>query len=603
MKKEQNLKEKILIIPLIMVILILPFIIRMKPIELNGAMYDYWIGDYTHNDFFSYYKKIFLYVITAISCLAFFIATPKIKKNIKIYIMIGLFGGLTILSAALSPYPEIVYGGFVDKYEGLWVILTYLFLLVYSMNVINSEHQYKLIKYIYVFSGMFISFLAIIQYFGIDFYSFPFIRAIIVPNEFAEYRDILEFDFGKGFAFSVFYNPNYLGGYLSFYVPFVFGYLIYTKDIKEKIICAIAGTLGIAGIFASKSEAGLMGALIGLFFLMSVFLLKNNKFSIKSILNSKKAIYAILPLIVIIIGVSLNLESVGRIFTEGSKIITSSKEDTTNLKEIGPLNNLEKLSKNQAVFVIDNKEFIVELLEDNLYIKDDNKKLLYEANLQNESDSVFDSSISKIEVSNYIAADGQSIYFPIKFTIEKYEMPLYFLAYQNEIFITDYKYAEITPALSKQLGFYGLERIGSARGYIWSRTLPLLSENILLGSGPGTFITRFPQNDIYAKQFAYQPKLLWIQIDKPHNLYLEIAIQSGLVALVIFILGVFYIFFFKEKRTTSGGGINRYDEYIIKAGLLGFLVSSMFNDSTLGVTPIIIIFTGVLLSFKMLDTY
>jgi len=41
------------------------------------------------------------------------------------------------------------------------------------------------------------------------------------------------------------------------------------------------------------------------------------------------------------------------------------------------------------------------------------------------------------------------------------------------------------------------------RGYIWSRSLPLLRNTILVGYGPDTFAMNFPQHDIAGKVKAY----------------------------------------------------------------------------------------------------
>jgi hypothetical protein len=44
-------------------------------------------------------------------------------------------------------------------------------------------------------------------------------------------------------------------------------------------------------------------------------------------------------------------------------------------------------------------------------------------------------------------------------------------------------------------GFSGKERLGSARGYVWFRTLPMVAGYLLLGARPDTFVLYFPQYD------------------------------------------------------------------------------------------------------------
>lgn len=75
----------------------------------------------------------------------------------------------------------------------------------------------------------------------------------------------------------------------------------------------------------------------------------------------------------------------------------------------------------------------------------------------------------------------------------------------------------------------GREKLISGRGYIWSRTIPLLREYLFLGSGQDTFAIVYPNND-------YIGKLNWdyenILITKPHCMYLQIAVQSGVLSLL-----------------------------------------------------------------------
>ena len=70
----------------------------------------------------------------------------------------------------------------------------------------------------------------------------------------------------------------------------------------------------------------------------------------------------------------------------------------------------------------------------------------------------------------------------------------------------------------ESFGFKGVERLGSNRGYIYSRSIPLLKKNIILGAGADNFVLEFPQQDIKSKlEFLGDP---YVIIDKPHNLSL-----------------------------------------------------------------------------------
>ena len=52
------------ILPLLLIVGILPFIIRLKLIPLQGPFYEFWKGEKINADFFTYYKQIFIYIVT-----------------------------------------------------------------------------------------------------------------------------------------------------------------------------------------------------------------------------------------------------------------------------------------------------------------------------------------------------------------------------------------------------------------------------------------------------------------------------------------------------------------------------------------------------------
>ena len=55
--------------------------------------------------------------------------------------------------------------------------------------------------------------------------------------------------------------------------------------------------------------------------------------------------------------------------------------------------------------------------------------------------------------------------------------------------------SRIYPVNAEAIGFEGKEKLSSSRGYIWSRTIPLLDECLITGYEPDTFVFIFPQND------------------------------------------------------------------------------------------------------------
>ncbi len=85
-------------------------------------------------------------------------------------------------------------------------------------------------------------------------------------------------------------------------------------------------------------------------------------------------------------------------------------------------------------------------------------------------------------------------------------------------------------------GGTGHEDAASGRVYIWSRAIPLLRDTLVVGYGPDTFAAAFPQQDFAGKYLAYGTSEMLV--DKPHNFYLQTALSSGVLSVIV-LLGLF----------------------------------------------------------------
>jgi hypothetical protein len=140
--------------------------------------------------------------------------------------------------------------------------------------------------------------------------------------------------------------------------------------------------------------------------------------------------------------------------------------------------------------------------------------------------------------------------------------------------------------------FTGYENYLSNRGYIWSRSIPLLKNHIILGSGADSFAMVFPQQDYLGLYNAgFEGQLL----TKPHNMYLQIGIQTGVLSLICFLL--FYgIYFIKSIRIYIHG---RFDNYYSQLGIsiflgtVGYMIAGFANDSSITVSPVFWVLLGL----------
>ena len=589
-------REILEIIPILIIVFFLPFIIRLKVTEVTGNYFNFWTGARQDADLFTYYKKVFIYISTLFIFIQLFFFTPKFKKTRANYI-IGVFAFLTIISSVFSKYREIALHGFIQRNEGMWVWLSYLVFLFFSMNIVSSKKQISIVSKTFAFSGIIIAIISILQTRGFNIFETEFIQRLIIPSDIREFVGEASFRNAQRSAYGVFYNPNYLGGYMGFFAPFMFSKSIIQKKSIDKIIYFSGFSLGSLALLFSNSEAGVLGYLVSILFMSIIFAIKylRNK---KEGKVSENNILMILPIIFILVFPMISLssetvrKSVVRIYNEAVEMLFT-KNEPIDYKAVGPLNKIENISDSKVKIVFKGEELFFENTGENVLLLNEKNETIHKFSKSDTKTIDFKDKDTPVRLiyPNPSTVNDYQLGLRIRFKEEnsRERLFLYLLAEKENLIITDYKYQRINPEIAPYFGFEGKGRIGSGRGYIWSRSIPLLKDSILIGSGADTFITRFPRNDIYAKQVESSPRNIWTVTDKPHNTYLQIGIHQGVLALLISIFSLIYIIIKGTAMFLRG---NKQILSFILA-ILSFMISSFFNDSIIGITPIIMIIIGI----------
>ena len=592
------------VLPLLLIVGILPFVIRLKLIQLEGPFYKFWNGEKINADFFTYYKRIFIYIVTVWALLHTFLFTKKIKFT-KAYYFMGGYAILVILSTIFSKYPQIALNGFVERKEGMWIILCYLLLMFATINLVETEKQIKAIIYTLGISGAVISVISIFQYYGMDIFSTAFAKDVMISKDIQAQIKEFKINFGYKYSYGVFYNPNYLGGYISFYAPLMLSFAIISKDIRERAIFSIFFALSIFALFGSKSEAGVLGTLGAIGVLLLVFAarytIKDKPKEEHKKLLLTRFVPILLALIILPAALSylpMNENPLTNIRTQVVALLKPSELKGKDYKEIGPINDIKQNGKNIIEVVVNKQSTFIEIKnETELHILGNNKEVLWEKNL------------SEIEYNTIIKIDNQKSYdlylnvnktneenvFVIKYNMSTYNTVITFLTENKNLIIVDNHYKAIDIKKDYQvadyIGFEGRGSLGSNRGYLWSRSLPIVFDNLLVGTGQDTFVTEFPQHDIFARQVETKGWEAETLVDKPHNIFLQIGIHSGLLSLFIILIGLLILIIKSVKSVILSEKLLLYN--IMPFSVLGFLLSSIFNDSILAITPIIYVVLGI----------
>lgn len=129
----------------------------------------------------------------------------------------------------------------------------------------------------------------------------------------------------------------------------------------------------------------------------------------------------------------------------------------------------------------------------------------------------------------------------------------------------------------------------SKRGYIWHYSNELIKENFIFGYGPDNLYYNFPQINEY--QQGYIPTTL---IDKPHNMYLQVILDTGIFGLIGFMILLVGLLLKSNMAIDLEKDI--YKNTYLKALMLvvmAYMIQGIVNDNNLTFQPVLYLIMGI----------
>ena len=126
------------------------------------------------------------------------------------------------------------------------------------------------------------------------------------------------------------------------------------------------------------------------------------------------------------------------------------------------------------------------------------------------------------------------------------------------------------------------DNFGTYRIFLWKRTLPLIKDFPILGSGPDTFAIRFMA--LYSEDIA---KIGPLTInDTAANIYLTMLVNLGIIGTLSYIIYLGLQIYY---------GIKLRNEFsiILLMGIICYMISSFFNLSVVVISPLFWILMGI----------
>lgn len=576
-----------LMFPLAIIIIIVPLLVYeyvFTPSIANEA----WFPDANiASDYFLFYKSILVISIGFLSLVTLLYKQFASKHKPFMYIQhwqipLAFYAIFVFVSSLASSYKNVSWNGTYEQFETCLVLLSYCILAYYSYYAVKTEHDVQSIIRILLIGITIMCFIGLLQLIGADPLSSQLGKYLISADKSKEALDAMSFNFEKNRVSLTLMNPNYVGVYASMLFPITMGLAILLKDTSKKIVSGILTVLLAVAVFGSQSKTGLI-ILIGTTILVIIALYK------KIFTNKKIVLIAGLAFVVLIAGFFTVNAMQDNAYLNSIKNALSQKEQEHILESIETKEDHVEIKYNGNTVLLrceldaESKiDFSVTDIEgNNIKAKYDDTTMTFTL-----ADESFNSlSVTPIFLSQdgifgcEVKIDNSTWYFKSKTETEGY-------AYMN-------KYGRFDQIVTAESSlFKGKEMLFSGRGYLWSRTIPLLKDNILIGQGPSTFVYAFPQNDYVGK---YNNNFDSQVVTKPHNLYLQMAVETGVISAIAFIvLCLMYIVqCIMTYHKSALDSLVEQSGVLICISVIAYMVSGIINDSNVGVAPIFWVLLGV----------
>ena len=572
---------------------IVPVIVRMARLHPRTSEYGLVRAQWDITDAFSYNKMSVLMIMGAL--LALYALTDmwgrepkKAIKRAENWLVI-LFLGLSFISALASPYKDVSFNGASERFEGFWMWAVYMLLFAEAKIFVENKQSLFVLTASIAFGAMLVGGIGFLQYIGHNPFEWESVRKLIM----GEVKGSFSMRFSS--VFSTLYNPNCVGIYTGMLCPFflIAGIAAPVKKWYKYVMLILAAILGVC-LFGCESVGGLLGLGAGLFVaavIAAVYFVKRA--------GKKGIVAAAVSAVCLVVGAAVILSG-NSVLSQKINIIRETVKNPASAESPFFFKYIAMEGENGHTAVITTQEGDIEITVEN----NEKKVEFYDGNERREIELVkaaevpagFEESYSmelpglvesRLNITSegfmeFKGGDGKNSNTSFYFDISDGD-----LTYTNvfgEPIDLDKEYPSI--------GFEGMERLGSNRGYIWSRSIPLVFKHILIGAGPDCYEFDFPQKDVLSKlEILGNPNVI---IDKPHSFYIQVAVNSGLIALIS-LIALFVLYFVNTVRAVMKSS----DKTLLglrlgaAAGVIGYLAAVATTDSVVSVSPVFWILLGL----------
>ena len=561
------------LLPLFFIVAFVPLIVYAKLMVLSEAEAVYWRGGQTHVDFFSYYKSMAFSILAFISFVIVLILKFMDKLTFHgkpIWILCGVYGLFAIFSAFNAPIGMVAIRGFMETFQGIFVLLGYMMVILSTMHLVQNKRHVKVLLAAFVFVGVATFIIGGLQFFGRDPLQNETVLRWIMPSHLQPFIDDISFTFGQYQIVGTMYNTNFVGSFAALMVPLSIGLFFAVKRFYLIPFAALFVAMMVFVGFGSNSRAGYIGILVGLMMILLLY-----RWAI-----IRRPVRMVLLLVgIVVIGFKANDISDGRIQHQIERLnfwqaFSEVDDDKVFFEDL--------VFDDNTLEILTNKE--------SLLITWDGWQFVYSTPFGEDLDTFQNTHIyfEDERYENYrITPDGMT-----RIQIRAYGKTINIRAAQDGLVMARRDGTEGVPVQPPRLRWLdGYERLFSSRGYIWSRSIPLMLDTFFIGQGPDSFVMSFPNDDDIGRLNGIRDGL----IDKPHNVFIQIGVNTGLISLLA-LLGLFGLYAFNSLKLFISSKLKTFLELVgvgVFVGVFSYLVAGIINDQVISVAPLFYMMLGL----------
>lgn len=574
---------------LVLVIAVVPLLVSVKKYVIGLNSFSWFSGSEATYDFFLYWKGQALIFVCGI--MALYVAVKLfigkhyafVKIDWMYLIPLLVYLGMSVLSTVFSENREMAFWGGYEQWEGMIIVGMYVMVFVMTTCCIKEKAEMWIVIYGLLAGVLAMAFLSTMQAFGHDFFRTPAGQEVL--NFMGKEKMQFTFKFALGRVYATLYNPNYVGSYVALVLPIILSLICFCHkkvEVIRSVVAILTSVFLVIMLLGSQSVTGFLGMLASILLLVAILFT-----------NMKEHPRISVGIMLGVLGLGVAIVFFNKpIFEYGYNKIVNPTQNNFEIKSMvskDGILEIETVNANRlrlAVYIKDGS-YVYEAADGEnqpagiyydeakkcMKFKDERFKNIeiYEKTVQSDGEMY-----NAFEVATPAAGKSYTIVMQTQQDDTEDNQQVYQM-YNPFQRLDDIRNIE-------SIGFEKNQHFASRRGYIWSRTMPLLGKHVILGSGPNTFVYEFPNDDyVGMKNVGYDGAI----VTKPHNMFMQIWVQTGFISLLAFL--ALYGFYAIDcirlyVRKTQYCQMERLGIGIF-VGTFGYLVTGLANDSTVAVAP------------------